>query len=235
MDALTTLEDIVNSVINRLDEDNSQYERYYQIAIEQLTEFNMLHIKGFNVVELGMDSNHRVKMPDDCMRVLAIGIPYLGRLWNFTQDNNIYRGQSIKNGILSTDSDTPDASVVEQSERIGYSARGGVNEFYYTFDYNERKIIISGTPTTNVTIHYISSGISESGVTYLPLEAKNALVDSIIYNSIVNSRIIPDNQKERAERKFAKSIRKLSIFYKTRTIDQIHDAWLKTLRQTAKR
>jgi hypothetical protein len=235
MDALTTLEDVVNSVLNRLNEDESQYIRYYQIAIEQLVDFNLFQIRGFNVVELSMDDNHRVMMPSDCIRILAIGVPYLGRLWQFTKDDSIYRGQSIKNGILSSDTDMADGNVVEQSIDNGYAVRGGVNEFYYTIDYNQRKILISGTPKTPITLHYVSSGISEEGVTYLPLEAKNALVACIIHKAKLYDRSVNLGEKAIYEKEYAKQSRKLKILQTTLSIDTLHDAWLKTIRQTAKR
>ena len=233
--AVTTLKEIVYSAMNLLDEDNTQYYRYYQISLDLLRQFNLLHICGTNVIELEMDDNHRLAMPDDCLLITDIGIPRDGKLWSLTRRDDIYKGQSIKNGVLSTDSDTTDAVILNAVPEEGYNATGGKNSYYYTFDYINRKIIISGTPKVTITVYYKSSGISLTRTTYIPFGASLALQQAIIYQSKVNDRTQTEVYIRRLKGEMDRQVKIMRKTMRPLTIDEIKDVWYSSLHQTIRR
>jgi len=233
--AQTTLKEIVYGVLNILNEDNTEYMRYFRILLDVIVDFKIFHIKGVNVVEIQMDDNHRIQLPDDCIRVTAIGIPVDGKMWTFTRENKLYLGQSIKSGVLTTDSDTTDGNIEDRDSKYGYSATGGKNQYYYTIDYTNRTIVISGSPKTMVTIYYISSGISSDTTTYLPIETKNAFQAALIYKSKIYDKTLSLGERQLIEKEYRKEVTKLRLSNTMRNIDDIHDSWLKSLRQTIQR
>jgi len=229
-----TLDEVIYSAMNILDEDETKYFKYFQISLEVLRDFKMHHMKGIKHAELELDSLNRILMPTDCIRVIAIGLPYGGRLWTFTLDDELLRNTTISGGMEIRDADQGEKDVVN-SNATGYDTAGGVNNWYYTCDYNERKIIISGESiTTSITIHYISSGIELNAVTYVPASVLLALRSAIIYYSTIYNKDISANQKSLNEKLYKEEVLKYRHFNMP-TLSEIRDTYLKTIKQTAKR
>jgi len=231
--AQATLKEVVLSTMNLLNQDESEYFRYYQIAIECFRDLKMNFIKGVQITQLPMDTLNRISLPSDCVKVLAIGIPYNGRLWTFTIDNDIYKYTSIENGVDTSESDI-DLETTDNLNNVGFDVKGGINEWYYTVDYTTRLIHILGVNRSDVTIHYVSDGISIDGITYIPREAflpLRAYLIKIVQDydptiSMVQKSVNRENYNEQMTR---------LIRFHAPTIDQIRDTYLKTIYQTPKR
>jgi hypothetical protein len=232
-----SLEEVINNVLIWLDEDRSKYARYKAIALGCIPLFNVQHIRSVNVKECLLDHMNRIQIPDDCIKIVAIGIPVNGRMWTLTMDRKMYRGTSIQGGIEISDSDTKDKNVIEEGPFIGYGAVGARNVGYYNIDYKERSVTISTNhlTTNTITIHYLSSGISADDTTYIPLEALEPLVKCIVHNAQIYLPKVSLGQKQINEKAYSISVYQLSKVYKTKTIDEWYDSYYKTLKQTPKR
>jgi len=229
-----TLDEVIYSAMNILEEDETKYFKYFQISLEVLRDFKMHHMKGINHAELEMDSRNRLSLPSDCIRIVTIGLPYLGRVWTFTIDDELLRNTTIKGGIEIRDATKGEIDVVND-DITGYDTAGGVNDWYYTIDYNARTIIISGkTISEPVTIHYISSGISLDSVTYVPASALLALRSAIIFYANVYKTDVIGDQKTRNEKLYKEEIAKYQHFNMP-SLTQIRDIYLSTVKQSVKR
>jgi hypothetical protein len=228
--ALITYQELINNILILTNKDNSEYWRYEAIGLNILRNFRLQHMNHIQVVELAMDDNHRIKLPDDCLWVKCIGFPKNGRLWTITRDDRIYLGMSIVNGIIKSDSDT--LELIPEHTKHGYNARGR-NSYNFTIDYNSRQIVITGSDQVTMTIHYISSGISITGDTFIPAECISSLESAIIYRAELNDSEKPitavRGQLLRGEMK--SNIAFLRKLYTTYTPDEWHDMFLKNQSQ----
>jgi hypothetical protein len=231
--AQITLDELINSVMFSLEEDNTNYLKYFNIALKVIRDFHMHHMKGIRHEELELDLVNRVSLPSDCLRVIAIGVPYLGRLWQFTIDDKLLRNTSVSGGLEIRDS-TQGELDVKNDESFGYDTKGGVNKWYYTIDYTDRKIIISGQTVSTITLHFISDGISLDSITYIPTTAQMALESAIIFYAQIRNPNITGDQKNRNEKIYKEEVIKYRRF-NAPTFEEIRDTYLGTLQLTAKR
>jgi len=227
-----TLKELIYSSLNKANLDNTEYDRFERISIDLIRKFHLHHFQDIKIVEIEMDVNHRVKIPDDCLWVKAIGYPKHGRLWTITRDDKIYQAESMVSGVLSSDSDT--LENIQEHPKYGYAARGR-NKYGFTINYSTRELIITGTPLINITIHYLSSGLSMDGDSFIPAEAINALQAAIIFDANAYDAKSSNAYTARLRQNYKSELYELRKIYTTHTTDEWHDMFLRTQTQVVTR
>lgn len=228
---LITLDEVINSLANRLDDYSMEnYQRYLEIAIDGVREFNLFHTKTIKIKKVTVSDINTIDFESDWIKVIDVGIPHNGRLYTFTYDNKMLEPTAIKDGLPAQD--TGEGNEIQSDYLTRAGARGG-NDFYCRINSKEGRIFVNGYNGNDVYVRYISSGVSMDGITYIPVEAKLALVAYTYYHSI-EFMDIPEVRKERARRRLKAERGKLQMLHSP-TVEQIRDAYYQGLSGTVNR
>jgi hypothetical protein len=228
------LKKVVEKALFEFEFRKEEYKRLFEIAIDGLRNFNMLHFNSVNIVKIPMTRYGTIDFPSDYIGFVAIGIPKDGKIWTFTHDGSLIKTKSIINGLV--DNDEEDGEGVEITGEIidGYNATGGVNDYYYTIDEKNRRIIINGE-WKEVVLYYLSSGLNLDGTTYVPAFAINALVAYIAYKGVMNKMNVPQVLKETYHQNFRSELYQMRAFINAPDLEILRDTICKNMKQTVKR
>lgn len=169
---------------NKLPKDD--YFLYLEHAIDCYRDVNLHHGTMYKQSVLTADSLGRVDMPSDLVDLIGVAVPWRGRMWWFTVDNQLV---TTVTGTGDTfDEDYGEGLEVTDDVVTGYGARGGKNEYYMKVDWASRKIFITNMANSQCTVVYKSSGVVVDGTTYIPLQVQ-PVIDAYLrwQKSIVNN------------------------------------------------
>lgn len=215
--------------------DRSQRARISAIALQGVRDLNMFRIDNSKIEEIPMTAINTVNLPDDFLKLVSIGIPFNGKMWFFTRKDDIIKTTSFIGGAEVLDpNDGEGVDLGKYNQFLGYGTRGGVNQYYYTVDEPNRRIIINGFPQTKVILIYISSGISLSNGVFIPQYAYNSLFAWIAYKDVMFNPNVSGLDKQMREENYYTETRKLARF-RIPTIEEIRDTLYSTYVQTVKR
>jgi hypothetical protein len=164
--ALISIEEVVNSYMNELgDYSLENYERYCQIVIEGLTDFNINHTYSITPLEEVVNDIGIIKLPPDFIDYVVIGVVEHGVIKSLSKNENIALPLDSSCGIDVAHEDRP--SKMTDPYWLDYTFGGGWNIGRYRVDYQKRLIVFleTGMQGRSVYIEYISSGISVSNKT----------------------------------------------------------------------
>jgi len=196
--ALVSLQSIVYNFLNETGEfDLSNYKRYLQIAIRGFSNLNMTTVRSFSVAYLQVDTKGQCLLPDDFIDYRFIGYSRNGRLYPLSLNKNIEISSQIENGeiISEMDEDTNQIPIVGDYIYLphlnngilvtGLLVSGGqIYPSAFNIDYKNKIIQLSSIiPTRELTIEYISSGVSANGNTYVPKKCEDTLIEWLHWRS----------------------------------------------------
>lgn len=173
-----TVNKFVDKMLFKLGKNHDEYLRYLQITLDGLRHLFMHKVGYITNTKQTIDTDtNTVDFPDDFIGLVSLSVPSEGRMWTLTRDDTIVPTTSTDiNGDEYLDAD--DGEGVDLSEEyvpIGYGARGGYNDWYYTMDNLRRRFIISGRAVDHVILRYMSSGINATSATEIPLALEESL------------------------------------------------------------
>lgn len=219
-----TLDHAVSSYIIKKGEDDRQYERYMQFAIEAVTEINIGVLKNVRAVKLDVAENNTVDLPYDYIDYNAIAVEYDGRLVGLSRNENIALPLDYECGVASRNT-TSTSSNGNSQKRASYSfvpffysgeyyttytASGGFNKAYFRIDEaNRRIVLLSDTfmEGAQIIMEYKSSGVSSD--TIVPRDTLATIETYIDWQSIKFDRRIPAGERQLAQRAYRNERRKL--------------------------
>ncbi len=231
---MVTLNSVVSNAMLELDHPE-EWERFrlYQFAIRGMREINLLHMKAVKTARLQMTEINTVILPDDFISFVALGTVFNGRFWVFTRDKKLMLSTTEDCGEENLDTDkTHDIGSAPNLQMYGLP--GGSNQYYYTMDLPNNRIIINGFPRGEVILKYISSGVSLDKETLVPAVAEDCLIAYIIWKREKGKKDVPQYHKEMLARDFYREVDKLR-FINGPSLDEIYDAIYESFIQTAKR
>jgi hypothetical protein len=137
------------------------------------------HSNEYTTEKVSIDSLGIIEMPSSMMTFSALGLYKDGELWTFTEKPNMVNTTTTV-AEVETRSSTydEDDAVVDGSTNV-YGSRGGINSYYYTLDWDARRIFCDGITSDTAILKYTSSGISTTGTTYVP-EIAVPVIDSYL-------------------------------------------------------
>ena len=235
------LEALVKKILFKLDEPEEQYFRYLQFTMDGLRQMNMHHNQLMRYAKFTLDDLNSLDYPDDYIGFIAIGVPYNGRLWTFTEDKMLVVTVTDDGGTDTFDSDLGEGDAVSESLWGSYGAGGGTNANYYVRDDVARKIYVNGTVQTQVILYYVSSGINLSGTdTLVPFKLADAIEKYVIWQMASYNTFGSNKNKARVsdlqmmEDQYYTSLRQAREF-DSWTADTLIDAIRSTYTQTPSR
>jgi hypothetical protein len=109
-----------------------------------------------------------IEMPDDMLSFVDLCKPYNGQWVSLTEIDTIVNTTTMAGLVETRDSDFGEGEVILHPEDTGYGARGAVNSYNYTIDWEARRIFCEGITSDTLLLRYVSSGIETSGTTTVP-------------------------------------------------------------------
>ena len=178
IDGTMTVNAFVKKFLFKLGKNDDEYLRYLQIALDGLRHLYMHKLGYIESSKETVDTDtNTVDFPDDYVGFISLSVPVDGRMFTLTRDDSIVPTTSTDiAGDEYLDSD--DGEGVDLSEEyvpLGYGARGGYNDWYYTIDHKQSRFIISGRSADHVILRYVSSGINATSATSIPLYLEEVL------------------------------------------------------------
>jgi len=184
--ALINIKNIVRKFLFKYKISDDDYIIYLEHAYDMVRNLSLFHSKYFNTEKLTTDSIGSAALPDDLLEITKVFNNYNGRMWTFTEKNDMF----IQD--LTGEANYPDDQV------FGFGARGAINPYYYKVDWANRRIYIDGLGAgAEFYINYIGTGITAD--TTVPASA-NEVFDNYLkwrYAEINKMSVTERRERER--------------------------------------
>jgi len=192
--ALIPLEQVVSRYLFKYKLDTDDAFTYTEHACDAYRNFRLFDSNQVVTAKVTVTANKLIEMPSDLQTFVDLCIPIGGAWWSFTERREIVNTTTFTGLVESRDADSGEGVELSTPRTTGYAARGGINDYNYTLDWEARRIFIDGLDSGTVVLLYTSSGIEVSGTTQIP-DMLIPLIDS--YLLWKSSYWIPDLIKQR--------------------------------------
>lgn len=210
--ALATIKEISDGILMK-----SRLPEAEAVIIDQLTrdgyrELNIHVLSEGRVVTLEtMDSNLIISFPDDLIELKDVYVPKDNLIWSLTRNTAIPMITQTVDEVTTIPEDWGEGGDIPAGEGIWFQTRGGRNnKGYYTVDTANRRILFRNVDRSEVMLDYISTGISSTAVTYVPISAKMAL-ENYVMKELAAFGIVNTNLYPLYEQRFSKELAKLRM------------------------
>jgi len=199
--ATISLQTIVKRFILKFKINEDDFVNYLEHAADCYRDLNISHLSYFTQADLALDSVGKVSFPTDMIDFIALGIIEDDVFYTFVQ---------------STDLSVPSAAV-------SYST-GNYNRFFYYLDWPNRVIYCQSLVSEEVTLRYISSGVSTTAETMVPIQCTQ-VIDAYLrwMQSLMDGAGLGEQQLR--ENNYTTQIRHLQ-WQQLPTLEQFKDTWL---------
>ena len=233
---LITLENLVEETLAITERPDSDYKKFFQIAIRGYTDLRIHVVKeGKKQSVLTVSDINKVDFPNDFVDFVSIGVVDGGKIWKLSPNNDFILTTTEVLGLETQDSDAGEGVTIPNESVSGYYARGGSNtKGYYQIEWDKRRIGLINVTEDTVILTYETSGISLDGTTYIPVKYILALQSFIKWWSIALDDSKPLSQREDAKRTYLMMKNQLRKS-EGATLEEYEEALLKTFYPLAKR
>lgn len=232
--ALRPLEDVVREYLLMYRKTTEDYILYLSHACACVRDFRLYHSNEVITAKVSVTANKLIEMPDDMIGFNDLLIPIEGRWWSFTQQKDIVNTTTFTGLVEGRDEDEGEGVDIKHSVSDSYGARGAVNDYNYTIDWNARRIFVDGIESDTVVLKYVSSGITVGAETTVP-----ELIVPVIHSYLLwkESYWLPEFTRERdmREKDYNKEVMKTRNFINSLSYDQLRDILLGSNHQSVKR
>lgn len=226
MNAFTTIDEIIASYCNeRGDYELANRKRYERIIMEGYADLNMNHVAYLSYYVGVVNEANILKLPEDLVDYLKIGLEINGKIWTLTRNDNIALSIPDVCGIEAND----DYNLLANKYPIWHpNMPGGWNVAQYRVDKSPdyRRIVFDGNMMgQSVHLEYVGTGVKPSGKTYIPVQLSTTLKDYL--NWVVTKRDpqAPMGRIEMARRDFINAKTQFLRTEFSMTGDEILDAF----------
>lgn len=166
--ALITIEEAITRFLLKYRKDTNNYISYLEHACNALREFMIYDSREYRTEKVSVDALGIIEMPDDMIGFKDVMVAKDGEWWSFTLRPDKVNTTTTTAGVEGQDSAFGEGVNVKDGVTTTYGSRGGVNAYYYTIDWNARRIFCDGIVSDTVVLKYVSNGVQVSGTTYMP-------------------------------------------------------------------
>ena len=199
--ATISLQAIVKRFILKYKVNEDDFINYLEHAADCYRDLNISHLSYFTQANLALDSVGKVAFPTDMIDFISLGI--------------------IRDDVFYTFIQSTDLSVPTTS--IAYGASDN-NKYFYYIDWPNRVIYCQSLVSETVTLRYISSGISTSVETLVPIQCTQ-VIDAYLrwMQSLMDGAGLGEQQIR--ENNYVTQVRHLQ-WQQLPTLEQFKDTWL---------
>jgi len=205
----------------------SKYHVFFQMGTNAVRELNLFHIRNSKRLLVDMDANNTISYPDDYLGLISLGIPVNGRLHVFSEDNSLL-------AIATTDPVCSWEDSIDEKDTVGFGTRGGKNQYYFRCDNENQRFVFNGTERTEVILEYVSSGLSATEATSIPLITKSSVISYILWQNALMTETTYYNRIKILEEFHQNEVEKLRML-EMPGIDSIRDEIRRSYRMSPKR
>lgn len=232
---ILSLDKFVRKMLVKMARTQDDYLRYLMIAQDGLRHLFMHKLGYITNTRLTVDTDtNTADFPADYVGYVSLSVPDDGRMWTLTRDDSL-----IATTTTVDESETLDfnygegVDLDEELIPLGYGARGGFSDTYFSVDLKQRRFIIAGIIPAFIILRYVSSGINTDAETYIPLEAEESLESYVRWKCSEYEEqprpIITEKKKA-----FESAVRRMNRLHAP-TLFEIKDAIYATSNQSLKR
>jgi hypothetical protein len=167
--ALVTVEQAVTDYLLAFKKTTEDYIIYVRHACTLLTDFMIHTSQEARSEKIAVSALGIIEMPDDLIKLHDVCIPRNGEWWTMTERSGKVNTTTFTGFVEGQDSTFGEGVDVKDGITTTFGARGAVNDYYYMVDYKARRIFVDGIKSDTVLIKYVSSGISTTATTYIPI------------------------------------------------------------------
>lgn len=249
-----SLDNLVSSVLLGIgDEQNKRYEiRATQWVLDTIRRLHVNYSPYYREERLYFDNEDlfTIDYPNDVVKVLAVGMYREDEFWPFTKKNNMSILASAEGG-MEFDYDANEGLAVPP-KGVGYGARPS-NEAYWVDDPQSCRIMVrmfsyytsdgswldqtEWLKDKGVIVRYKSTGIDCKGDVCVPVEAKDLIVQKVVYEfarkgipQMTNFSV--DLQRQEVD---AMQLEYEALLYEPHTFWEVMDSIYGSLNTTARR
>jgi hypothetical protein len=227
---LITIDDVVNEALYTIPESQRTLynkRRFLDFAIREMRNLSITIFKHtIRREKVTPDVNNRIDFPPDMEHFISLNVQLTnGTVWPLTRRNDMVMTKTVAGLDESLDATDGEGVDLPTEQEESFTAKGGVNLYgYYTLDDRNEEIIVNATLQDELLLEYVSSGISNTGVTYIPAIYTQLLVACILFRDAQYDKTIPANTKllyEKAVKDEKREMKKIL----TPSIQELLDAW----------
>ncbi len=169
---LIKIQDVVDRFMLMYKVSSDDFALYFEHTALFLNTLRVHHGGGYKEEKIAVDVNGFFDMPDELVDLIDIYLPKDGAKWYFTLNRGLVTTSTTTDDVEGFDSDYGEGTDIKNPYSYGYGAVGGVNDYYYCPIWNDRRVLISGVTSADVTVLYKTSGLNLDGETYIPMLAQ---------------------------------------------------------------
>ena len=204
--ATRSIKTVVDELLAKTRNSQSERTRWLQLAFDAYRDLRLYVLPDTVHTKLDMSAINTVDLPEDCLNIVAIGIPKNGQLWTLTQKDEMIKTTTLVGLTETLDSDEGEGVEISNNTMTGYSTVGGVNKSgYYSVDWEKRRIWLNGFDRTSVVLVYVSSGASSSDLS-VPVVAVPAIENYVLWKHLF---YLMDNKAPYYEQSYTTEKKKL--------------------------
>ena len=168
--AYITIERAVKSYLNEKgDYSMENLFRYIQIVLEGYTHLNIHHVITLKTAIITVNDKNLVKYPFDMVDYWTVNLIMEGKKWEISRNTDISIADNEVCGIETGNADL--LNPIEDPDYQDYTQGGTWNIGKVRFDDKRRLMFFEGDMMgREIYLEYISTGISMSKKTYVPIE-----------------------------------------------------------------
>ncbi len=245
-----TIDSIVSQLMYRgQDYSTSNYDYWYNLAIQGLTQMNIFNLRTTNIAYLEVPATNIIQMPMDYVDYVQIG--YVDNAGVFqtgtldanlfpvphetcgTDDSRVLRSEKLVQSSLFLGGVNNQAVLYGGWINTPYNLTGGYNYFYYNVNRLTNELYLSGlVPGQVIAMEYKSSGVRLDGITMIRLQATEALISWMMMTAQKFNVI---QSAENWKVTHYEDLNELESLDQAITMDEFKDILYGTWKQTPKR
>lgn len=184
INAFYTANQIVDEALYAMgDNDRRHYNKAVMYFHRGFRDFNLFNNEAIQERWIPITAANTVNFPEDMMRILWTGCSINGELFSFTKSNKIVNPTTAPLDD-SLDEERGEQEGIVRSPSTGYNAKAINVEYYYTIDYNKRRIVLKRAASelirysdrSEILVGYVGHGVSNMDKTYIMSDAANMLI-----------------------------------------------------------
>jgi hypothetical protein len=199
--ATISLQTIVKRFILKYKINEDDFVNYLEHAADCFRDLNISHLSYLIQADLTLDSVGKVAFPTDMIDFIAVG--------------------KVESDVFYTFVQSPDLTV--PTTLSGYDS-AAYNKYFYYPDWPNRVLYCQSLPTETVTLRYVSSGISTTAETMVPIQVTQ-VIDAYLrwMEALMDGAGLGEQQLRKAN--YDNLIRHLQ-WQQLPTLEQFKDTWL---------
>ena len=233
--ALTSLRNIVNRArrLGRISEDRDP--SLFLLAMDAMRDLSLFHLPQKNSIKVTADSLGRIQFPTDLLRFLSLSVPFRGRDLLFTKDKALVSTSTKTTTYELLDAEYGEGINPNDNYNVTYT-KGGGSSVYFSLNERLRYAQVIGYQGTELTLTYVSSGISGSpeGVE-IPKIYEPAIVAFILWRESEYDTTLSLGERKFREDKYFMEVEDLDRVHYNPSKDDILDQYYQHLYQSVKR